>query len=198
MPARLTARTASTSTYPDGIAFADINGTTYAIVNALNRPQPPDDRLVRPGKPHRRRRIRGSRRGRLCGHFEFTNVASAEIGGRHYALGAAPYDGKIWIIDVTNPDVLYPTAILAEPWYFPHSRGSHGIRRRPLRAGRRPTVQTKSIYLAVVNVTDPARPYIVANVTGDKDDFSASGLPHIHIGHGIRGRRLRAYPVWRW
>ena len=47
--------------------------------------------------------------------------------------------------------------------------------------------------LAVINVTDPTRPSLVANVTGDKDGFGAFGFPSIHIGHGIRRRRLRAY-----
>ena len=53
------------------------------------------------------------------GSFQLTDVASAEIGGRHYAMVASPYDGDIRIIDVTNPDILYPTAILAEPWNSP-------------------------------------------------------------------------------
>ena len=161
---------------PDGIAFADINGTTYAIVQRTKQPQPPDDRLVRPGKPHPAAAGFGGRGADDFAALEFRNVASAEIGGRHYALGASPYDGKIWIIDVTNPDVLYPTAIFAEPWNFPRavevmeSGGAHYA----LVADQ---LSSKVVYLAVVNVTDPARPYIVANVTGDKDDFSASGLP---------------------
>ena len=160
---------------PDGIAFADINGTTYAIVNALNSRNLQMIDLSDPANPTAAAGF-GGRGADDFAALEFTNVASAEIGGRHYALGAAPYDGKIWIIDVTNPDVLYPTAILAEPWNFPRavevmeSGGAHYA----LVADQ---LSSKVVYLAVVNVTDPARPYIVANVTGDKDDFSASGLP---------------------
>ena len=130
-------------------------------------------------------------------HFNFTDVASAEIGGRHYALGASPYDGKIRIIDVTNPDILYPTAILAEPWNSPtavevmESGGAHYA----LVADQ---LEDGVDFIAVVNVTDPTRPSIVANVTGGRDGFGEFGFPHIHIGHGIRRRRLRACPVWRW
>ena len=104
---------------PDGIAFADINGTTYAIVNALNSRNLQMIDLSDPANPTAAAGF-GGRGADDFAALDFTNVASAEIGGRHYALGAAPYDGKIWIIDVTNPDVLYPTAILAEPWEFPH------------------------------------------------------------------------------
>ena len=160
---------------PDGIAFADINGTTYAIVSALNSRNLQMIDLSDPANPTAAAGF-GGRGADDFAALEFRDVASAEIGGRHYALGASPYDGKIWIIDVTNPDVLYPTAILAEPWNFPRavevmeSGGAHYA----LVADQ---LSSKVVYLAVVNVTDPARPYIVANVTGDKDDFSASGLP---------------------
>ena len=129
-------------------------------------------------------------------HPNSEDVASAEIGGRHYALAASPYDGDIWIIDVTNPDILYPTATFTEPLNFPRavevmeSGGAHYALVADI-------LDNGVGSLAVINVTDPTRPSLVANVTGGKDGFGAFGFPYIHIGHGIQRCRLRAYHCTR-
>ena len=161
--------------YPDDIAFADIGNTTYAMVIVLNDSILQMIDLSDPANPVAAGFASGDADG--FGAFQLTDVASAEIGGRHYALVASPYDGDIQIIDVTNPDILYPTATFTESLDTPvavefmESGGAHY-------ALVADTLDGTVDFIAVINVTNPARPSLVANVTSGRDGFGAFGFPH--------------------
>ena len=159
---------------PDNIAFADINGTTYAIVSVLNDTGIQMIDLSDPANP-----AAAGFAGRGADGFtalDLTDIASTEIGGRHYVLAASPETGAIHIIDITNPDILYPTSTFTGSLNVPaaaefmESGGAHYA----LVADR---LYSGATSLAVINVTDPALPSLVANVTGYKNNFGAFGHP---------------------
>ena len=91
---------------PEDFALANIDGTTYAIVSVLNDHRLQMINLTDPANPAAAGFAGNDADG--FGRSDFADVASAEIGGRHYALGAAPYNENIQIIDVTNPDIPVP------------------------------------------------------------------------------------------
>ena len=159
---------------PEDFALANIDGTTYAMVIVLNDSILQMIDLSDPANP-----VAAGFAGSDADGFgiPFEDVASAEIGGRHYALTASAYSEDIQIIDVTNPDILYPTATFTESLDAPQavevmeSRGAHYA----LVVG---ILDNGAGYLAVINVTDPTRPSLVANVTGGKDGFGAFSYPY--------------------
>ena len=159
---------------PEDFALANIDGTTYAMVIVLNDSILQMIDLSDPANP-----VAAGFAGSDADGFgiPFEDVASAEIGGRHYALTASAYSEDIQIIDVTNPDILYPTATFTESLDAPQavevmeSRGAHYA----LVVG---ILDNGVGSLAVINVTDPTRPSLVANVTGGKDGFGAFSYPY--------------------
>ena len=159
---------------PEDFALANIDGTTYAMVIVLNDSILQMIDLSDPANPI----AAGFASGDVDGFgIPFEDVASAEIGGRHYALTASAYSENIQIIDVTNPDILYPTATFTESLDAPQavevmeSRGAHYALVVDL-------LDDGTGSLAVINVTDPTRPSLVANVTGGKDGFGAFSYPY--------------------
>ena len=161
---------------PNHIALANINGTTYAMVSVIidNSLQMID--LSDPANPAAAAAFANRGAGGVT-ILEFTDVDSAEIGDSHYVLAASPYSGGIQIINIANPDFLYPTATFTESLEAPQaaefmeSGGAHYALVVDL-------LDDGTGSLAVINVTDPARPSLVANVTGGKDSFGAFSYPH--------------------
>ena len=105
-----------------------------------------------------------------------TDVTTAEIRGRHYALVAALDTDSIQIIDITNPYSLSAAAVFDESLAGPNnvgvmqSGGHHyalvlGIDHAGIEA-----------YLRVINITDPSNPSHVAKVDTDTDSFGRFDL----------------------
>ena len=97
------------------------------------------------------------------------SIATAQIGGSHYALVTSKYDGGLQIIDITDP--ASPTAVAGVNGYW--IGGASPV--TTVQIGGSHYALVASNHGQIIDITDPASPTAVASVTDGKDGFTKLG-----------------------
>ncbi len=97
------------------------------------------------------------------------SIATAQIGGSHYALVTSKYDGGLQIIDITDP--ASPTAVAGVNGYW--IGGASPV--TTVQIGGSHYALVASYRGQIIDITDPASPTAVVRVTGGKDSFTTPG-----------------------
>ena len=157
------------ATYPtlDGaqsVATAQIGSKHYALVAASNEDGVQIINITNPSSPTAVAAIEdGATYPTLGGAYSIT---TAQIGSKHYALVAALFDSGVQIIDITDPANPSPVASVTDGATYPTLGGAYSITTAQIGSKHYALVAaTDENGVQIIDITDPANPSPVANVT---------------------------------
>ena len=103
------------------------------------------------------------------------SITTAQIGSSHYALVAALDDDGVQIINITNPASPTPVANVTDGSAYPTLKGATSITTAQIGSSHYALVASQdNDGVQIIDITDPASPTPVANVT-DGSTYSALG-----------------------
>ena len=162
-------------TIPRDIAIHDISGRTYAVVAAAYGVQIMD--ITRLGNPLPVASLSDD----TDGFTELawpSGVAIHDISNRTYAVVAASIDFGVQIMDITDPASPLPVAaVTGNTDGFTDLDDATGVAIHDI-SNRTYAVVTARYGMQIIDITQPDDPLPVAAVTGNTDNFVASGVVH--------------------
>ncbi|MDI1496104.1 MAG: hypothetical protein K8823_1412, partial [Cenarchaeum symbiont of Oopsacas minuta] len=186
-PSPVTSITDSTE-YPEldaasGITTTKIDGSTYALVTSVNDDGVQIINITNPASPSPIADITdGADYPELDGA---TRITTTQIDGSTYALVAANRDNGVQIINITNPSDPSPTADINQDAEYPLLDFPIYLTTTQIDGSTYALVTAFSDdSLQIINITNPASPSLVSNIT-DGADYpeldGASGITTVQI-----------------
>ena len=157
------------ATYPtlggaQSVATTQIGSKHYALVAASNEDGVQIINITNPSSPTAVAAIKdGATYPTLGGAY---SISTTQIGSKHYALVAALFDSGVQIIDITDPASPSPVASVTDGATYPTLGGAYSISTTQIGSKHYALVAaTDENGVQIIDITDPASPSPVANVT---------------------------------